>query len=44
MGYGVLEAKSSTLFAQAFGVLPHSPQMRVANPNARKLPTPNNNQ
>ena len=38
IAYSVLEATTSTLFSQAFGVVQDSAQMREANPNARKLP------
>jgi hypothetical protein len=38
MGYGALGAKPSRLFSQTFGVVPDTPQMRQAKPNARKLP------
>jgi hypothetical protein len=40
IGYGALGAKPSTLFSQAFGVVPDSAQVRQAKPNARKLTAP----
>jgi hypothetical protein len=39
IGYSVLEATPSTLFSQAFGVLPDTPQIR-ANPNPRRPRSP----
>jgi hypothetical protein len=38
IGYGALPATPSTIFSQAFGVVPDGAQVRKANPNARKLP------
>jgi hypothetical protein len=39
IGYGALEATSSTMFSQVFRVVSDSAQSRQAKPNARKLPT-----
>jgi len=40
IGYGALGANPSTLFSQAFGVVPDSAKVGQAKPNARKLTAP----
>jgi hypothetical protein len=40
IGYGALAASPSTLFSQAFAVVPDSAKVRQARPNARKLTAP----
>jgi hypothetical protein len=40
IGYGALGAKPSTLFSQAFGVVPGSAEVRQTKPDARKLTAP----
>ena len=38
IGYGALEVRASTMFSQAFGVVPDTAQARQVNPKGRKLP------